>query len=315
MIKKSLLVMLAVLMSLTLVVGCSQNNETNSEPTEETQEITLCETWGFEAGFQTIFMTEHHPYTQTAYYLANFYETLVNYQGGKIIPGLAESWTISADGLVYTFTLKQGIKFSDGADFNAAVVKKNLEMLPNLLGDYKAAFGLIPVLKEVRVIDEYVIAVHLTSPYYGALQDFAKPMPLGMMSPNAFNEDGTLSDKLLTHSLGTGPYMAAGQRAENMYTFVRNPHYEREKPGLDKFHVKVIPDNEAKALALRNGEIDLVFGAAKISYDGFQEFSEDSRYKAKTSAENVITRFLGFNAAKEPFNDKQVRLAVSHAID
>lgn len=313
---KRLVLMMAVLILLTLAIGCSQNSEEMTEPNEEIQEITLCESWGFEAGFPTIFTPGKHPNYQAAYYLANFYETLVNYHEGKIVPGLAESWAISADGLVYTFTLKQGIKFSDGADLNAAVVKKNLEMLPNLLGDYKGSTELISILfKEARIIDEYVIAVHLTSPYYGVLQDFAKPMPLGMMSPHAFNEDGTLSDQLLTYSMGTGPYMSAGQRVENTYTFVRNPNYGGEKPDLDKFHVKVIPDNEAKALALRNGEIDLIFGASKISYDGFQEFSKDGRYKAKTSAENVMTRFLGFNAAKEPFNDKQVRLAVSHAID
>ncbi len=313
---KRLALMMAVLMLLTLAIGCSQNNEEMTEPNEDIQEITLCESWGFAAGFPTIFTPGKHPNYQAAYYLVNFYETLVNYQGGKIVPGLAESWTISADGLVYTFTLKKGIKFSDGADFNAAVVKKNLEMLPNLLGDYKGAFEMISALfKEAKIIDQHVVAVHLTSPYYGALQNFATSMPLGMMSPHAFNEDGTLSDKLLTHSMGTGPYMSAGQSTENIYTFGRNPYYGREKPTVDQFNIKVIPDNEAKALALRNGEIDLIFGASKISYDGFKEFSEDSRFRAKTSDEKVMTRFLGFNVSKEPFNDKQVRLAVSHAID
>ena len=121
---KRLVLMMTVLILLILVVGCSQNNEITNEMTEEIQEITLCESWGFEAGFPTIFTPGKHPNYQAAYYLANFYETLVNYQEGKIVPGLAESWAISTDGLVYTFTLKQGIKFSDGADFNAAVVKK-----------------------------------------------------------------------------------------------------------------------------------------------------------------------------------------------
>ena len=312
---KRLVLMMTVLMFLILAVGCSQNSEEMSEPNEDIQEITLCENWGFDAGFSTIVTPEKHPNPQAAFYLVNFYETLVNYQGGEIVPGLAESWSISNDGLVYTFTLRKGVKFSDGADFNAAVVQKNLAMRPDLLGDYKAGFAMISLFKEAEIIDEHVIAVHLTSPYYGALQDFAKPMPLGMMSPNAFNEDGTLSDKLLTHSMGTGPYMSAGQNAENMYTFVRNPYYGGEKPEVDRFNVRVIPDNDAKALALRNNEIDLIFGASKISYDGFKEFSEDRRYTAKASAEKVMTRFLGFNVSKEPFNDKQVRLAVSHAID
>ncbi len=315
MIKRLLSMTAAVFMILTLAVGCSQNSEEMSESDEDIQEITLCESWSFESGFSTIVTPENNTNYALSFYLANFYETLVNYEAGRIVPGLAESWSVSEDGLVYTFNLREDVKFSDGADFNAAVVKKNLAMRPDLLGDYKAGFEMISLFKEAEIIDEHVIAVHLTSPYYGTLQEFAKPMPLGMMSPNAFNEDGTLSDKLLTHSLGTGPYMSAGQSAENIYTFVRNPYYGGEKPEVDRFNVRVIPDNDAKALALRNNEIDLIFGASKISHDGFREFSEDRRYTGKVSAEKVITRFLGFNVSKEPFNDKQVRLAVSHAID
>ena len=312
---KRLAFMMALLMILTLAVGCSQNSEEMTATKKDIKEITLCESWTFEQ-FSPVLTPENSTNYGLAYYLANFYETLVNYEAGQIVPGLAESWSVSENGLIYTFNLREGVKFSDGTDFNAAVVKKNLAMLPNLLGEYKGSFEMISILfKEARIIDEHVIAVHLTSPYYGTLQDFAKPMPLGMMSPNAFNEDGTLSDKLLTHSMGTGPYMSAGQSAENIYTFGRNPYYGREKPEIDRFNVKVIPDNDAKTLALRNGEIDLIFGSSNISYGGFKEFSEDSRFRAKTSDENVATRFLGFNAAKEPFNERQGRLAVSHAID
>ncbi len=313
MIKKFLVITMAALFSLTLIVGCSQNKERVSD---QIKEITLCESWGFEGGFPTIFTPGKHANYQARFYLGNFYETLVDYRDGKIVPGLAESWSISDDGLIYTFTLRKGIKFSDGAALNAAAVKKSLEMIPIVLGDYKGTSEVLSVLfKNFKIIDEHVIEVHLTSPYYGALQDFAKPMVLGIMSPNAYNQDGTLSDKLLTHSMGTGPYMSAGQSAENIYTFVRNPHYWGEKPEVDQFNVKVIPDNDAKALALRNGEIDLIFGSSKITYGAFKEFSEDSRYSAKTSDENIQTRLLGFNLSKQPFNDKQVRLAISHAID
>ncbi len=317
--KRLFKIAVAVFLFLTLAVGCWQgtgaiNSKSNQD--KDVNEITLCESWGFEDGFPTVFTPGQNSNYQAAYYLANFYETLVNYQEGKIVPGLAESWSVSDNGLVYTFTLKKGVKFSDGADFNAAVVKKNLEMLPILLGDYKGSYENFSIFfKEAKIVDEHIVEVHLTSPYYGTLQDFAKPMPMGIMSPNAFNEDGTLSDKLLTQSMGTGPYMSEGQSGGNIYTFVRNPNYWGEKPYVDKFNVKVIPDNEAKALALRNGEIDMIFGSAKISYDGFKEFLEDRRYGAKTSDENVKTRFLGFNLEKEPFNDKKVRLAVSHVID
>ncbi len=81
------LVMMAVLMLLILAAGCSQNSEEMSEPNEDIREITMCESWGFEAGFSTIVTPEKHPNPQAAFYLVNFYETLVNYQGGKLSPG------------------------------------------------------------------------------------------------------------------------------------------------------------------------------------------------------------------------------------
>ena len=112
---------------LTLTVGCWQgtgaiNNKSNQD--KDINEITLCESWGFEDGFPTIFTPGQNSNYQAAYYLANFYETLVNYQEGKIVPGLAESWSVSDNGLVYTFTLKKGVKFSDGADLMPLLLKR-----------------------------------------------------------------------------------------------------------------------------------------------------------------------------------------------
>lgn len=334
MIKRITTMMVAMLMILTLVAGCSggtevtnsdgkqsksqvgENKEISTKATEKLKEITLCESWGFEKGFPTVITPENCTNHGIAYYSGNFYETLVNYKNGKIVPGLAKSWSISEDGLVYTFSLRKGVRFSDGADFNAEVVKKNLEMIPKLLGKYNGSFGLVTTLfKEVKVIDDYTVEVHLSSHYYGAMQDLAMLNPMSIMSPNAFNEDGTLSDKLLTSTMGTGPYMFYAETDGNMYTFIRNQYYWGENPEIDKFNIKVIPDNEAKTLALRNGEIDMIFGSRKISYNAFKEFSDDKGYIAKKSNVDIMTRYLGFNLAEEPFNDKSVRLAISHAID
>lgn len=334
MIKKILSVAIAIVMITTLFIGCTKNSEVlsnkgdqekldsgenevaPSELPEKVNEITLCESWGFENGFSTVITPENNPNFGINYYLTNFYETLVNYEDGEIVPGLAKSWSVSEDGLIYTFNLREGVKFSDGEDFNADVVKKNIEMIPILSGKYNGAFALVTSLfKEVQVVDEYVVEVHLISPYYGTLQDFTKLNPLGMMSPNAFNENNTLSDKLLTATLGTGPYMFDSQTDGSLYTFVRNPNYHIEESDVDKFHIKVIPENESKSLALRNGEIDMIFGASKISYDGFNELSVDNKYGTGISNTSINTRYLCFNLAKEPFDDKNVRLAVSHAIE
>lgn len=303
-------------MLLTLTVGCSPNTAADDDPAEKkTKEITLCESWDFELFYPVLTPGNSTNYGLT-HYLINFYETLVNYEAGRIVPGLAETWSISEDRLVYTFNLRKGVKFSDGTDFNAAVVQKNLEMIPKLLGKYKESNAFVTTLfNEIKVIDEHTVEVHLTKPYYGALQDLTKPNPLGMMSAQAFNEDGTLAEKLANATLGTGPYKYEGRQADSVYTFTKNPHYWGEEPDVDVFHIKVIPDNQAKALALRSGEIDMIFGAHRISYDGFDEFKQDPNYRTLISTENVKTRFIGLNLAQAPFNDKNVRLAVNHAID
>lgn len=166
---------------------------------------------------------------------------LVRYEDGEIVPGLAERWEVSSDGLTYTFYLKQGIKFSDGTDFNAEAVKINLDNIPGILAEFNGGWGLTStLLDEVTVVDEYTVAVKLTTPYYGALQDFAVPMPMSMMSPAGYNEDGSLAEITKTKTLGTGPYMYDGQKENEIYTFVRNPYYDRGESDVDVFHVKVI---------------------------------------------------------------------------
>ena len=302
------------------LVGCSQTKnqpvETGSN-SQELREITLCESWNFDGGFSVLQAPALHNGTfGLLYYLDNFYETLVRYDNGEIIPGLAEKWEVSSDALTYTFTLKQGIKFSDGEELNAEVVKLNFDNMPAILGDSNGVFGLnSTLLDEVTVVDEYTVAVKLTTPYYGALQDFTLPLPMGIMSPNAFNEDGSLSESVKTQTMGSGPYMYNGQKENDVYTFVRNPYYDRGEPDVDIFHVKVIPDNDAKLLALRNGEVDMLLSANNMSYDAYQELSQDTSFGTLTSDAVIQTRILGINPVSQPFEDVEIRQAVNYAIN
>ena len=105
--------------------------------------MTFCESWDFEGGFFSLQAPNVTNGTYGLYYfLTNFYETLVRYEDGEIVPGLAERWEVSSDGLTYTFYLKQGIKFSDGTDFNAEVVKINLDNIPGILAEFNGGWGL-----------------------------------------------------------------------------------------------------------------------------------------------------------------------------
>lgn len=314
-----------VLLMMLLISACAQSEkeEGNSNAVQSesdnggVKEITLTESWDFEGGF-------HHLQSPNItngsfgmhYFESNIYETLVKYKNGEIVPGLAEKWDISEDGKVYTFYLKEGIKFSDGTDFNAEAVKVNLDNVGKNLGEYNGSYGVTSTLIDVvNVIDDYVVEVTLTEPYYGAIQDFTLVLPMGMMSVNGYNEDGSLADITATQSLGTGPYMYAGDKTDDTYTFVRNPEYNRENADVDTFHVKIIPDNDAKALALRNGEVDLLLSTMNVSYDTYNELGSSDEFNADTSDTAVQSRTMGINTKTVLGKDKIVRKAINHAID
>jgi nickel transport system substrate-binding protein len=309
MLKKLIVILMANALLLTALVGCSK-------PTVDTKgsinEITLSEGWSFESFAPLTLEASNHG---IMYYTRNFYETLVSYDNGEIVPGLAETWEVSEDGLVYTFHLRENVKFTDGEPFNAEAVKKNLELIPLNLGIYNGYFGTVTTLfDKIIAVDTYTVEVHLTRPYYAALNDFSMEMVLAMVSPNAYNEDGSYKDTLKTTTLGTGPYMYQGDTDGTTYTFVKNPEYWGEEPQLERFYVKVILDNDARQLALRNGEVDILVGARQMSYDSFSELKK-AGYGALISESSSNTQYLAFNVEKSPFDDMNVRRAASYAID
>ena len=291
--------------------------ENVTEEAGEPKTVALCENWGFDSGFFTPMSTENVGGGYGAlYYVRNFYETLVELDNGEFVPGLAERWEISDDGLTYTFYLKEGIKFSDGTDFNAEAVKLNFDALPVIIEEELSFVGYVGSLIETtEVIDDMTVALHLTTPYYGVLKDLAKVWPYGIMSTAAYNDDLTLSDAVKNASFGTGPYMYDGEYDGTTYTFVRNPYYHGTAPDADSFTVSVISDPSAAALALRSGEIDLLSGVLRISYDTFKEFQEDAQLEAVVGDKLEKTQYISFNTTKAPFDNVTVRNAVALAID
>lgn len=295
----------------------SKDSETEDSQNAEPKTVALCENWDFESGF----FTPLHPGNSAgghgvSYFLPNMYETLVEIKNGEIVPALAESWEISEDGLTYTFYLKENVKFSDGSDFNAEVVKLNWDALPGIMGQYNGAYGVTSTLiQSAEVIDIYTVALHLTRPYYAVLNDLSIMSPMGIMGAAAYNEDMMLSDAVMTASFGTGPYMYAGDYDGTTYTFVRNPYYHGEAPDVDSFTVTVITDTNAAVLALRSGEIDMLWGSRSVSYEAMSEFENDDKFKTQLDEKVQNVKYLSFNVAKAPFDDAALRDAVAIAID
>ncbi len=296
----------------------SQEAEAGAEETAVSEKnVALSEGWMFDSPFVTPLNPTVSPNGFSfAGYASNFYETLVTYEDGEFLPGLAESWEISPDGKTYTFKLKEGVKFSDGEDLTAEVIKLNLEALPVMLGDFNGAYGSTSInIENMEVVDDHTIAITLINPYYGTLQDLSVINPHGIMSPNAFGEDLMPSEATMTQTFGTGPYMYEGSFENNMYTFVRNPHYHGEAPEADTFTVSVIADPNTAVLALNSGEIDSLQRTMRLSYDAFSDFENNPAYTTVVSEGPEVSRYLALNTTKFPFDDKVVRNAVAMALD
>ena len=126
--------------------------------------------------------------------LTSVYDTLVyrvsdsNQEAGEqFVPGLAESWEVSEDGLTYTFRLRRGVVFHDGMPFNAEAVRVNIERIVNPDTQSQKAGFLLGPFDSVEVIDEYTVAIHLSAPYAPILDGLAQ-VYVGMASPAALAE-------------------------------------------------------------------------------------------------------------------------------
>ena len=294
----------------------SQPSQTDTEP--QAVHLNLAESWDFQY-FYTIITPEVSSSSgyDITYYLTSFYDTLFEYNtDGEVVGVLAEDWAMSEDGKTYTFQIKQGVKFSDGSDLTAEDVAKSILAVPVNLGQYNGSYGrLSTIIEDAVVADEYTVELHLTQPYYNTLRELCLANPFGIVSSEQFNEDLTAKDTFRTATYGTGPYMYAGDNDGQIWNFVRNPNYWGEAPDVDSFSIKYIPDNDAKILAMQNGEVDFLSGIKNISAESFEQMEQTEGFQAQADEKSLQTYYVGYNLSDPIFGDQTVREAISSAVD
>jgi nickel transport system substrate-binding protein len=241
------------------------------------------------------------------------YEPLVRtVEGGGIEPWLAQSWTISDDGRVYTFTLRQGVSFTDGTPFDAAAVKANVDaVMANR--ERHAWLALVDRIESVAAPDARTVVLTLESPYDPALRELSLIRPLRFMSPAAMPADGNTANGIAA-PVGTGPWKLVETVLGERDVFVRNEAYWGEKPAADRIVVTVVPDPNTRALAMTSGDIDLIYGTNQIAAAAFDRFAHDPGFVAAISPP-LATRVLAMNSAHGPTADLMVRRAIEHGVD
>ncbi|MGE0239641.1 MAG: nickel ABC transporter substrate-binding protein, partial [Parvibaculaceae bacterium] len=243
---------------------------------------------------------------------AMLYEPLVKYEAdGTIAPWLATAWNVSGDGHVYTFTLRQDVKFSDGTVFDAAAVKANFDtVLAN-----RAQHDWLELANQVQkteAIDAATFRLTLKDSYYPVLQELALIRPFRFISPAAIPAEGT-AEKIIAPT-GTGPWKLVETKLGEYDVFARNENYWGPKPAFDRIVVKVIPDPNTRAVAFETGDIDLIYGAGQVSPDTFARLQAMYPGKAAVS-QPLTTEAVALNSKRLPTSDLAVRKAINHAVD
>jgi len=197
--------------------------------------------------------------------LRSVYDTLVYFdpQTGAYVPGLAESWQISGDGLNYTFVLRRDVKFHDGTPFNADAVKSNISRILDPANNSAKAAQLLGPVKTVQVHDVYTVSIILSEPYAPLMDGLSQPY-LGMASPQALSTYDASTYQF--HQVGTGPYRFVEYVVNDRLVLERNPDYlwgpqvvsNLGVPAVNRIVFRFYPDPPSRALALEGGDAQIM---------------------------------------------------------
>ncbi len=228
-------------------------------------------------------------------------ESLVQVRsGGSVEPLLATSWEIAPDGKSITLTLRQGVKFHDGSDFNATAVKWNLD---KQIEAEKATDW-----ESVDVVDEYTVRINIPGYKNTILTGLGSGTAM-ITSPTAVEVNGL--DWARWHPVGTGPFKFVEYERDAKLIYERNDDYWQDGlPYLDGVEFVVIADEMVRSIAFQKGDIHTLRASGLTALE-----LRDKGFDYVTRAGGTFVLIPDSGNPDSPFANKDVRLAVSHAID
>src|SRR5438477_12109523 len=242
-------------------------------------------------------------------------ETLVTFpdESTQIVPGLAESWTVSKDGLRHTFKLRKGISFHDGTPLNAEAVKFSIERQINpehpfnKLGKYPFANFFFGNVKAVEVVEPQTVEFILKEPRASFLAVLTAGAA-SVVSPTAVRKLG--ADYPLT-PVGTGPFKFASWDRGQRVVLEKNPNYWKHPVKLERVIFRPIVEDQARLTELLTGAVDLIVGTPP----DFVAQLENNPKVTLLKQVGAHVWYLGINNQKKPFDDKRVRQALNYAVN
>jgi peptide/nickel transport system substrate-binding protein len=258
---------------------------------------------------------------ETSEVTTQIYNVLVRAKQGRtdVEPDLADSWSVSSDGLVWTFKLRKGVTFQDGTPWNAEAAKFNFDRMADPKNPYHTtAKGLdfeywndfmADSFKEAKVTDPYTLQLVLKQPNAPLLYNLSI-IAFDMASPASFKQYG--GEGVGQHPVGTGPYKFVEWVRDDHITLEANPTFFRKGlPKTKRVIMRVMKDNAARFLALKANEIQAM------------ELPNTEDVKAAQQDPNLKTGFrpafdtgwVRFNMNNDIFKDKRIREAVALSIN
>ena len=245
--------------------------------------------------------------------LMNMYDGLVRYKNGslEVEPALAKSWEISNGGTTYTFTLKSGIKFHDGSNFDADAVKFNFDRMLDESHPYHDT-GPFPLsfffsaIEKVEVISSDKIKFTLNAPYAPFLSNLAYPTGL-IASPEAIKKSGKDFGR---NPVGTGAFKFSSWKANEAVIVDKNSNYWDGEAKSDAIIFRPITDGNTRVAEMLSGGLDMMVEVPPVS---LSEFSGSGFSIVEQAGPHVW--FLILNAKEGPFANKLVRQAANYAIN
>ena len=257
------------------------------------------------------------------------YDTLIDFKDGTtdLTPGLATSWKPNANNTSWTFTLRRGVKFTDGTPMNADAIVFNLqrwwdkahpfgfrdqgrtfEIVGELLGGYKG--DATAVIKDIVKVNDTTVRVDLNKPS-SVLPNVLAAGYFGIASPAAIRKDGAKYGTPASTPVGTGPFVFDSWQPDTLKVKKNPDYWQKGLPHLETVTLRSDPEDGARIALLRSGEAQLITPippqqAAVIEHDPKLALINDP---------SIVVRYIAMNVMKKPFNDPRVRQALNHAVD
>jgi peptide/nickel transport system substrate-binding protein len=246
--------------------------------------------------------------------LVNMYDGLVRFADGtlQVEPALAESWEISEDGLTYTFSLRSGVTFHDGAPFDAEAVKFNFERMLDEehpfhnTGPFPLAF-FFSAIETVEAVDETTVRITLNEPFAPFLSNLAYPTGL-MVSPAAVEQHGADFGR---NPSGTGAYRFAEWQSNQRVVITRNEDYWDGAPAPEAVVFRPIVDANTRVAEMLSGGLDIM---VEVPPDAIAQFRDAPDFEVYEQAGPHVW-FLILNMREGPFADQRIRQAANYAVN